>query len=60
MIHYAADLAVNQCIARLVAIFDRAPYDFDAAYGDKTVDVVLATVRAFYGDFAASARITVH
>jgi hypothetical protein len=57
---YATDPRVNETIERLVTIFDRNPYDWRGEYGDKTVAVVLASVRAKFGDWARTAKITVH
>jgi hypothetical protein len=60
MIRYSDDIRVNQAMTALIGDMGRNPYDWRGTNEDKTAGFILEIVRARFGDYAASARITVH
>jgi hypothetical protein len=59
MIRYSNDAEVNRAVTALVAETDRNPFA-RGTLEEKTTGFILEIVRARFGDFANSARITVH
>jgi hypothetical protein len=59
MIRYSDNPEINRAVTALIAETERNPYA-RGSLEEKTIGFILEIVRARFGDYARSAKITVH